>query len=214
MSLSCAPWNIAVTRDREAVVSCGKAKLPILDISDTKMSIKRTVRLPFAVTGITPYKDKLLVTSSSTSPRSVKLIDQSGRIYWSTDTGKQGQRLFICPEYVTCYDDGGSAVLIVSDQSNDTLTVLNADTGDIIARRDVTGKSPKGVTTDADGYIYVCYYSTDEVAVMSKDLLNEKIILSTRDGLNRGPQAINYNAVDHQLLVSYVSDTVDCFRVW
>ena len=176
------------------------------------MSIKGTVSLPFAVVGIAPYKDKLLVTSY-TSPRGVKLIDLSGRVYWSTDTGQQGQRLFICPDYVTCYDDGGSAAVIVSDQSNNTLTVLNADTGEIINSREVKGKSPKGVTTDTFGNFYVCYYNTDEVAVLSRDLSQERIMLSINDGLSRGPQAINYNAVDHQLLVSYGSNTVDCFRM-
>ena len=220
LSLSTKPWDIAVTGDREAVVSCFNAtKLLILDISDRKMSIKRTVELPFEVYGIAPYQDKLLVTPlpTSYSPASVKLIDLTGRVYWCTHTDRQGQPLFSCPWYVTWYDDGGSAAVIVSDFGNDTLTVLNADTGDVITRRQVEGKRPKGVTTDTAGNIYVCYCSTDEVAVLIKDLSQENVILSKRDGLSSRPQAIVYDAVDQQLLVSNFSDdsrnTVDCFKL-
>ena len=222
LSVSTSPWDIAVTGDREAVVSCyNETKLLVLDISDRKMSIKGTVELPFEVYGIVPYQDKLLVTTplptSSSSSLSVILIDQTGRVYWSTDTDQQGRPLFSFPWYVTCYDDGGSAAVIVSDRYNDTLTVLNADTGDVITRRQVEGKRPRGVTTDTTGNIYVCYYQTDEVAVLTKDLSQEKVLLSKRDGLRGSPQAIVYNAVDHQLLVSNVSgdsrNTVGCFKL-
>ena len=118
---------------------------------------------------------------------------------------------------MTCYDDGVSAAVIVSDDRGDTLTVLNADTGDVITRRKVEGKGPKGVTTDTTGNIYVCYFWTDEVAVLTKDLSQENVLLSERDGLSIRPQAIVYDAVNHQLLVSNFSDdsinTVDCFKI-
>ena len=216
LSLSTSPWNIAVTGDREAVVCCNETKLLVLDISDRKMSIKRTVKLPFAVVAIAPYQDKLLVTTwpIPSIPRSVKLINQTGRVYWSTDTDQQGQRLFDTPWYVTCYDDGGSAAVIVSDSGSDTLTVLNADTGDVITRRQVEGKGPTGVTTDTTGNIYVSYCKTDEVAVLSKDLSQENVLLSKRNGLSGRPQAIVYDAVDHQLLVSnWQESLIDCFKL-
>ena len=227
LSLSTRPWDIAVTGDREAVVSCwDETKLLILGISDRKMSIKGTVELPFTVYGIAPYQvagtyqDKLLVAtlSTSSSPRSVKLIDQTGKVYWSTHTDQQGQPLFSVPWYVTCYDDGGSAAVIVSDGGNHTLTVLNADTGDVITRRQVEGKGPDGVTTDTTGNIYVCYNWADEVAVLTKDLSQENVLLSKRDGLISRAQAIVYDAVDHQLLLSNDSydsngNTVDCFKL-
>ena len=229
LSLSTKPWDIAVTGDREAVVSCNnEAKLLILDISDRKMSIKGTVELPSTVAAIAPYQvdglalyqDKLLVTAPLPTPSSfasVKLIDLTGRVYWSTDTDQQGRLLFSSPRYVTSYDDGGSAAVIVSDWGNDTLTVLNADTGDVITRRLVEWKGPRGVTTDTTGNIYVCYYSTNEVAVLTKDLSQEKVLQSGRDGLSGSPKAIVYNAVDHQLLVSNTSgdsrNAVDCFKL-
>ena len=212
LSLSTAPWDIAVTGDREAVVSCDETMLLILDISDGKISIKRTVKLPFIVRGITAFKDKLVVTSS-TSPPSVKMIDKSGRVYWSTNTKQHCHQLFYYPEYVTYDNDGISTAVVVSDSSNNTLTMMNADTGDVITRHKFKGKAPTGVTTDTVGNIYVCYWQTGEVAVLTKDLSHEKVLLSKRDGLTRCPKAIVYSAVDHQLLVSYVSDKVDCIEL-
>ena len=63
----------------------------------------------------------------------------------------------------------------------------------------------------------MCYHRTGEVAVLTKDLSQENVLLSKRDGLSRVPQAIVYNAVDHQLLVSYASPSsknkVDCIKL-
>ena len=78
-------------------------------------------------------------------------------------------------------------------------------------------KGPEGVTTDTAGNIYVCYLQTGEVAVLTKDLSQEKVLLSERDGLSSCLRAIIYDAVDHQLLVSNCSrdsrNTVDCFKL-
>ena len=72
--------------------------------------------------------------------------------------------------------------MIVSAMGSGTLTVLNADTGDVITRR----KGPGDVTTDNACNIYVCYKFTiyvsykftGEVAGLTKDLPQEKILLS------------------------------------
>ena len=208
------PYALAVTGDREAIVSCyNDAIFLIVDISEREMSVKETIKLPFTVRGVTPYRDKLIVTSLSTSPSSVKLIDRSGRVYWSTDIDKNGRPLFTRPWYVSC-SDGGAA--IVSDNNN-ILTVMNAETGDIITRCHVKWKGLTGVTADTAGNIYVCYHNTGEVAVLAKDLSREKILLSRKGGLANFPQAIVYHAKDHQLLVSNASEDssncIDCFAL-
>ena len=125
MSLLSRPWCIAVTGDIEAIVSSAEAYLlHILDMADSTMNIKGTVQLPFTIAGIASYKDKLLVIAWSTTPRSVKLIDRSGIVYWSTATDQQGQELFSYPRYLACCSDESSAAVVISDSGNDTLTVL------------------------------------------------------------------------------------------
>ena len=211
------PWDIAVISDREAVATTENKSLVRLDISGSQLSIKETTQLSYDVRGISRYNDKLVVTSLDSKPPSVKLIDQTGRVYWSVSSDQQGQPLFE-PCYVSSPCDGRSSTVIVTDWSNSTLTLLNGDTGEVITRHQLkVGKNPDSITTDSDGNVYVCYYWTSEVAVLSGDLSEEKILLSRQDGLSGRPQAIVYDDEAHQLIISYLGinscNNVDRFQL-
>ena len=200
LSLSDHPCGIAVISDKEAVVTTDNKSLVLLGISGGKMSINDTTRVPYDVDGISKYGEKL-VTSHSPEPRSVKLIDKTGRVYWSVSTDDQGQSLFSKPWYVT--SDIERNTVTVTDWENNTLTVLNGDTGDVIKRRSVKYKWPYGVTTGPSGNIYVCYYATREVAELTGDLAKERILLSQQDDQGDGPWAIAYDKTCGQLITSY-----------
>ena len=235
LSLS-EPSDIAVISDKEAVVTTANKSLvllgisgshmsinnttslsyvargisKLLDISGSKMSINDTTRVPYDVKGISKYGEKLAVTSHSPEPVSVKLIDKTGRVYWSVSTDGQRQSLFSKPWYVT--SDIERNTVTVTDWGNNTLTVLNGDTGDVIKRRSVKDKSPAGVTTGPSGNIYVCYKYTREVAELTGDLAEERILLSQQDGLGDGPLAIAYDKSCGQLITSYrFHNSVDVF---
>ena len=149
---------------------------------------------------ISQYGEKLVVTSKIPNTPSVKLIDKTGRVYWSVSTDGQGQSLFTSPLYVT--SDIERNTVTVTDWDNNTLTVLNGDTGDVIKRRSVKD-NPEGVTTGPSGNIYVCYSDTREVAVLTEDLAEERILLSQQDGLGVGPYAITYDKISGHLITSY-----------
>ena len=199
--------------DSEAATTTTNKSLVLLDISGSQLRIKTTTKVPYDIRGITKYNNKLVI--SSTDPtRSVKLIDLTGKVYWSVSSDQQGQSLFSHPEYLTSHDEGRSSTVTVTDYSNDTLTLLNGETGEVITRRQLQWKRPRGVTTDTAGNVYVCYYWTREVSVLSGDLSEEEILLSTQDGLSGKPQAIVYDDKTHQLLISYGSnDIVDSFKL-
>ena len=238
LSLSDPPSDIAVLSDQEAVVTTVNRSLvlldvsschmsinnttslsyvawgisKLLDISGSKMSINDTTRVSYDVDSISQYGEKLAVTSHSPEPASVKLIDKTGRIYWSVSTDDQGQSLFNNPKYVT--SDIERNTVTVTDCGNNTLTVLNGDTGDVIKRRCVKDKSPEGVTTGPSGNIYVCYYNTREVAELTGDLAEERILLSQQDGLGGGPRVIAYDKSCGQLMTSYwFSNSVDIWEL-
>ena len=198
LSLSDSPRGIAVISDKEAVVTTGNKSLKLLGISGSKMSINDTTRVPCGVDGISKYGEKLAVTSFSPS---VKLIDKTGRVYWSVSTDAQRQSLFSKPWYVT--SDIERNIITVTDWGNNTLTVLNGDTGDVIKRRSVKDKFPTGVTTGPSGNIYVCYFDTREVAELTGDLAEERILLSQQDGLGDSPWSIVYDKSCGQLITSY-----------
>ena len=201
LSLSDPPRGIAVISDKEAVVTTVNESLVLLGISGSKMSINDTTRVSYDVCGISKYGEKLAVTSHSPEPASVKLIDRTGRVYWSMSSDGQGQSLFSNPPYVT--SDIERNTVTVTDCGNKTLTVLNGDTGDVIKRRSVKDKGPRGVTTGPSGNIYVCYRDTREVAELTGDLTKERIFLSKQDGLGVRPYAITYDKISGHLITSY-----------
>ena len=200
LSLS-VPCGIAVISDKESVVTTANKSLKLLDISGSKMSIIDTTRVPYVVEGISKYGEKLAVTSSRSNPASVKLIDKTGRVYLSVSSDDKGQSLFRFPQYVT--SDIERNTVTVTDWGNNTLTVLNGDTGDVIQRRSLKDKSPAGVTTGPSGNIYVCYFNTDEVAELTGDLAEERILLSKQDVLRVRPNAITYDKISGHLITSY-----------
>ena len=218
------PRDVAVISETEAVVTTDQNTLVILDISGSQLSIETTTKLSYDVHGISRYNDKLVVTSPYSNPPSVKVIDKTGRVYWSVSSDQHGWSLFIQPWYVCSPGEGRSSTVIVTDWVNDMLTLLNGETGEVIARRQLKeGKDPRGVTTDSHGNVYVCYRGTDELALLSGDLLVEKILLSgsliqillSRQGsLSSHPQAIVYDCITHQLILSYYDQgTVDIFKL-
>ena len=105
--------------------------------------------------------------------------------------------------------------MVVSDYGKNTLTVLKADTGEVVTMRQLTGfKGLRGVTTDTAGNVYVCYQATDEVSVLNGDLSGERFLLTRQDGLSCSRWAIVYDETRNQLITSYWSrDTIDCFQL-
>ena len=207
-------WDIAVISENEAVITTvNKSLLVVLDISDNQLKIKDKIKYTYNVRSIINYENKLFISSSKPHP-SAKLIDLDEKVYWSAYSDQEGHPLFDCPWYLARHDKGHPPTVIVSDFCKSMLTFLGGENGKVITRRYVQKKGPKGVTTDAAGNIYVCYGGASEVALLSKDLSEEKILLSKDDGLNPNPQAIVYDDKSHQLLISYIDyDIVHTFTV-
>ena len=209
------PWDIAVISDKEAVVTTVSKSLVILNISGSHLSIK--IRpLAYDVQGISRYNNKYVVTSPDGKYASVKLTDQSGKVYWSVSSDQQGRPLFRQPWYVSSHGDGRSFTVIVTDRGSHTLSLLNGDTGEVITRRQLRETYPRGVTSDSAGNVYVTYLRTHEVAVLSEDLSEEKILMSKQDGLSGPPQAIVYDDEAHRLIISNTypaCDVVDFFQL-
>ena len=213
LSLKDRPCGIAVLGDQEAVVATDNKSLVLLNISDRHMSIKKTITdLSYQVQGISQYGEKLVTLvkakPSEKKTPSVKLIDKTGTVYWSVPTDDQEQSLFRCPQYVTSYVE--TDTVTISDYWNNTLTVLNGDTGDVIKTRHLKHKYPSGVTTGPSGNIYVCYNQTREVAVLTGHLTEERTLLTAQDGLGFLPWAITYDKSCGQLIISYSPSSSEC----
>ena len=203
-------YQIAVVSGQEAVVTNTKKELIILDISEApqgKLSIKCVKQLKFHARAIVNYKEKLIVTAylALVEPASVKLIDQTGHVYWSMSN----PYLISKPNYLCCYGD----TVVVSDEVLHMLTLLNADTGKVVTSCHAS-QNPRGLTADISGNIYTVFYWASEVAVFTRNLTDERVLLTDRSGIGLSPYGIAYDSLKHQLMVSYLSGTdVDCFQL-
>ena len=212
LSIAGNPRDITIYNDREAVVTTSTKCLTLIDFS-RHIGIKDTVALEFDVWGVAKCKDKLLITSVSPRPCTVKLITIHGRVFWSISSDPMGRALFQWPYYLS-YDENTSRAA-VTDGGNNMLILIDTNSGDIITRRQVTGKSPYGVTSDTSGNMLVCYNAALEVSVVTRDLFEEMIILSRRNGLRTSPQAILYDDRHHSIIISFMagSNNIEAFQL-
>ena len=203
--LSAGCYGVTVTEDDIAVVSTGDKKLHFLDISNPPSpSVQRSVSLGYMVLGITPYKDKLVVTTHTT-PRSVRMIDRNGKEVWSVSKGPDNQQLFVSPVYIVTSKINTTETVIVSDWKKETLTLLNANNGSLLKSVDMKGKRPRGITVDNDGNIFVACYETREICVWSNDFTKSRTFISQKD-LVMNPDCIAYSSSTDTLYIGHHDD--------
>lgn len=206
-------WDVTVLSDQEAVVTVGESFV-ILSISGRRVHIKETTQLSDNVAGITKFKDKIVVINAGFD-WSVKIIDRKGKEYLSVSRDQHGKPLFKEPFYVASFVDKKSSRVIVTDYNAGILTLLNGDTGGVITRYEVKNTTESGiggVTVDTGGNIYICTYN--DILVLSPDLSREKILIKGGQ-LSASPQAIAYDELNHQIIVSFGRDldNIDCFQL-
>ena len=195
-------YSVTVTEDDIAVVSTYDHKLHFLDISNPpSSSVQRLVSLGYRVWAITPYSDKLVVTTTSTTPPSVRMIDMNGKDVWSVTKGPDNQQLFVTPHYIVTSKINTTETVIVSDCGKETLTLLYANNGSLLKIVDMKGKGPLGLTVDNHGNIFVACF-TREICVPSNDFTKSRTLISQKD-LGWAPRCIAYSSSTNTLYISY-----------
>ena len=155
VNLPVRPRDITVIHNDEVAVTTDKNSIVIIDVSLTYLNsspIMEIIKLPFSVRGIAKYHHTLLVTCPCTRPPCVKRIDKVGTVCWSVSSSWLVKQLFYKPRYICCHND----VAIVIDWY-DSITLLQAQTGEVIKRHGTTKEGPKCVCTDSEGRIYLYY---------------------------------------------------------
>ena len=193
-------YDITMLNDMEAVVTQGRS-LVFLEVANEKLKIKQTINLSFNVYGITHSKDNLICTDL----HQLHVIDRQG-----SEQLLGGQSSFRESRYICSNSDG--RWIAATDSGKNTITVLNANNGDVITSRQLektTGWFPLGVAVDTSDNIFACGYK--EVIVLSGDLKKERVLFIMGDNL---PQAIAYDGTAHQLIISQeVNDRVCCLQL-
>ena len=118
-------------------------------------------------------------------------IDQNGATKWAVGSQGSGRDQFSGPDGVCILSDGR---VIVADFNNNRLQVLDmvVDTGVVIgtlARSDGEAwNNPCGITTDAQGLIYVVEYDKHQVTVITA----EGHVVRTLGSRGSGPGQLRY----------------------
>ena len=215
------PYDIAIYSENEAVVATG-GLLYLIDFSRNMLTIAYTFfETPYHVSKVTSRRDDIFVACLQDSRKSVKKIDSTGNVYWTTE--------FDQPLTVTSYTKGEKIVVAVTEDSKCTLTLLEGETGEVLAVRQLQMLYPRGCTADSLGNIYLFYvysHTVGAVSFISADLSMEKFLSATKAGkeiyhkadsydlgLSTYPVSICWDETRHQLLVAVFPDNVHIFAV-
>ena len=209
VSLPAKPGYITVLNSTTAVAAAYSNKLYLINISDiADMKLREVVELEYEVWAITNYRDNLIVTCLA-DPPCTKMINLNGKELWTLSKDKSGRKLFSKPEGVTTTDINNTATIIVTDWVENTITLLESETGSYIRTIDPKGKEPLYITADKDGNVYICYRQPKRIYAWSNDFQKY-----TFEELQRGPRAVIYG--DDKLYISYNSnneiDFFDCIK--
>ena len=211
LNLKDSAWGITIIDDNMAVVALQNTRqLLLLDFSEKALKIIRKQKLSFTVYYMCKYKDKLIaVTQESTMD--VKMIDLSGKVYWSV-TIHEGVLYTICLA-TQCN------TVIATDQKHQALIVIDGDTGRITRKVQLTGMNPQGVTCDQNGNIYVCCSEICSINLQTENLINKTVLLTKREKLRDHPEAVAFDYSSGCLFVTYktdlndIGDFVDIFKL-
>ena len=198
VSVSDDPWDITMVNDREAVVTV-RQSLVFLKVTDTQLRNKHKINLSFDCLGTTHSNGKLFVTDCTT----IHALDLRGTELWSV-----GQSLFKNACYVSSNSDG--RWIAVTDDGKRTMTILDTNNGAVINSRQVKNCNwLRGVSVDMSDNIFVCAYPS--IVVLSSDLKNEYVLFNVKGDI---PQAIAYDKMEHQLIISHIDDDrVRCLQL-
>lgn len=202
------PEGVAVISDNRAAVSTWNKLIGIVDTSPHGgLTLKKTINLGYHVWGIAGYRDHMIVTcspspSSTQSPSTVRMIDMHGKVKWSVTTDMEGADLFQWAGFLTVRSGASRDTVIVTDQYKQTITVLSAHNGSVLKVCDVNGRTPKGITCDENGEVYVCFDS-GAITLWSADMSRER---NPGNVDMKDPYAMAYDKKQKELFVASSSE--------
>ena len=189
------PNDITMVNDREAVVTVEQS-LVFLEVTGKQLRIKHTIETSFDCIGITYSNGKLFVSDCT----SIHALDLQGNELWSVGRRSLFKSLFKYAEYVSSNSDG--RWIAVTDSDKNTITILDTNNGPVITSRKLKhGTGPEGVSVDMSDKIFVCLGFN--IVALSSDLKNEHVLFNMESKI---PQAIAYDKMNHQLIISHTDD--------
>lgn len=207
LGLSSLPWDLAVVDKNLAVVTIPDKKQLQFFETKPKLVSKHSVFLEKNCWGVAKANDLLVVTCWSRDTSEIVLTDTYG-------VGKRvivtaNRTPFNMPWYVSASND----VIRVSDWGFNKVTFLTLS-GQILSQySDSALMGTMGIFSDPEGNVYVCGRDTNNIHQVGSDGGKVQTILTERDGIEK-PLCVCHCPLDNRLVVtSWMSDTVQVFRL-
>ena len=212
--LTSAARGLCYMGKNEILVSNREKHLLFMKISDENLIHERKLKVKYPVNALACDENIYLFRGSN--PPSIRKIDKTGKTLWKVSKYNLGQKLFKSACDIACSTLNGDTRVVASDDQAETITMLDGQTGNILAIKNFKGKEPRSLATDVHGNIFVCYAKTHEICMLTRNLTEEKVLLCSLLGLCPEPLAIAYDSRSEQVIVSnnlyFHRDTVDIFQ--
>ena len=172
LKLKDKPLDIAVTGDCQAVITTGHL-IYFIDFSSDFLSVMYTFfSTDYVVCGITTCKENIYVACRDCN-LSVKMIDSSGNIYWSVSLDKTETERDPSFLGITSFDAAGHVRLVVTDDFENTIKLLDGESGELLATYFTRNLGVSSPVTDIYNNLYVWYLASGLVCVLTSDLSSE-----------------------------------------
>ena len=207
LALTSDPHDVSVIDRQTAAVSLTGKQVAIIDISNTgQLSLQRTISLDYYIMAKTSYRNYLIVTADESGDfadgyRVVMMVNMSGDMIWITRLDEQGDGLFERAHCLAVRRDLDYDTVIVTDEYKETITMLDARSGEAVKVIDSEEKTPCGVTVDTRGNICICHDS-GEISVWCSDMEEDQCIAT---GNVEYPHAMVYDRSRSELIISSLS---------
>lgn len=207
LALTSDPHDVSVIDKQTAAVSMSGKQVGIIDISNTgQLSLQRILSLEYYILAVTSYRNYLIVTADESGDfadgyRFVMMVNMSGNLIWLTKLDEQGGGIFERAHCLAVRRDIDSDTVIVTDEYKETITMLDARSGEVVKVIDSDEKTPCGVTVDKRGKICVSHDS-GEISLWCSDM-EEDHCLAT--GNVEYPHAMVYDRSRSELIISSLS---------
>ena len=205
--LAKSPSDISAMSNDVAVVAFN-CRSPLL-----RLDIKDAIKLDQSIEGtenvmyISCCQNKIIAAYWD-EPKSVKLLDINGHIYWSRSMTNKGHPLFKMPFYTSLYQKNGVYKIIVFDHfayKKNKLIILNGEDGSIAQFIKLSRSGEAGVVHGPGGSPFICYYqmSNSKIYAWEPHHRSRRILISERHGLGPYPRFIKYCEPTNQIYVGY-----------
>ena len=209
-------WGMSAASSSAVVITLPEeCQLQFIELSP-ELGHGQLIQLDKECWGVCVVGEEIYVTCGSSGRRDrdgeVRIYNTKGvvkrRLGAPTEPGSS--YMFSRPQYLTV--NACSGRIYVSDCGRDTLTCLSEDGSIIYQYSDPELSFPQGLYVDADDYVIVCGYRSNNLQMISPSGEKVSTLLSKKDGIWL-PQSVAYRPTDGTLVVGCYDDDLHVFKL-